>query len=66
MKKFINTITAKIFRKKNPTLYKVWYHFINTDILLTGVFTSASLATLDADRGIEILKVAKVDQRRGV
>lgn len=58
MKKLINKFLCG---KKNPTLFYVEYKFNDDKIIRTGSFTSASLASLDADYGVEILKVIKAN-----
>jgi hypothetical protein len=49
-----------IFKKKTVALYKVTYKFIDGDEVFTDTATSAALASLDADWGIEILSVVKL------
>ena len=49
-----------IFKKQTPTTYKVTYKFIDEDEIFTTIATSAGLASLDADWGIEIIEVAKL------
>ena len=58
--KIINTI-KKMLRINKPTLFYVEYKFNDDKIIRTGSFTSASLASLEADYGIEVLKVIKAN-----
>lgn len=46
----------KFFKRNNkPTLYRVIYKWIDSEEILETEATSAGLASLDADPGIEIL-----------
>ena len=50
----------KLFKKQQTTLYKVTYKFYEEEQIYDGTFTSASLASLDADHCVEILTVEKL------
>lgn len=50
----------KLFRKQQTTLYKVTYKFYEEEQIYEGTFTSAALASLDADRCVEILTIDKL------
>jgi hypothetical protein len=46
----------KLFKRNNkPTLYKVFYKWIDSEEIIETEATAAGLASLDADPGIEIL-----------
>lgn len=50
----------KLFKKQQTTLYKVAYKFYEEEQIYEGTFTSAALASLDADYCVEILTVEKL------
>jgi hypothetical protein len=47
-------------KQQQTTLYKVTYKFYEEEQIYEGTFTSASLASLDADYCVEILTVEKL------
>ena len=46
-----------LFKKQEIKIYEVTYKFIGEETIYTETCTSAGLASLDADFGIEILSV---------
>ena len=46
--------------KKQATLYKVTYKFIDDEEVFTDTATSAGLTSLDTDWAIEILEIVKI------
>lgn len=58
--KIINAI-KKMLGINKPTLFYVEYKFNGDKIIRTGSFTSASLASLQADYGIEVLQIIKAN-----
>lgn len=46
--------------KKQSTIYKVTYKFIDSEEIFTDTATSAGLASLDADWAVEIIEIVKI------